>query len=253
MPIPELKAINVTKQFPDGTMALRNLDWVVQPGETMVLIGESGSGKSTLLRLFNRLDDPTTGEIHIQGKPAWEQDAITLRRHIGYVQQDGGLLPHWTVERNVALVPTLLRWSPDRRKQQTQTLLNLVSLDPGRYGNRYPAELSGGQRQRVAVARALAGDPPIVLLDEPFGALDALTKMDLQEQFLDLKHRLKKTMVLVTHDLHEAFYLGDRVAVMKEGRILQVGAPQELIQSPAHDYVQSLIDHYRTSRTLDIE
>jgi osmoprotectant transport system ATP-binding protein len=252
MPSPALEAINVTKQFPDGTIGLRNIDWAVHPGETMVLIGQSGSGKSTLLRLFNRLDEPTTGEIRIQGDPALEQDAIILRRHIGYVQQDGGLLPHWTVERNVGLVPTLLGWSPDRCKEQVQTLLNLVRLDPMQHSNRYPSELSGGQRQRVAVARALAGDPPIVLLDEPFGALDALTKIELQEQFLALKHRLNKTMVLVTHDLHEAFHLGDRVGVMKEGRILQVGSPQELIQRPAHEYVQSLIDHYKTSRTFDV-
>lgn len=252
MPSPALEAINVSKQFPDGTIGLRNIDWAVHPGETMVLIGQSGSGKSTLLRLFNRLDEPTTGEIHIQGERGLEQDVITLRRHIGYVQQDGGLLPHWTVERNVALVPTLLGWSPDRCKEQVQILLNLVQLDPTQHSHRYPSELSGGQRQRVAVARALAGDPPIILLDEPFGALDALTKIEMQEQFLDLKHRLNKTMVLVTHDLHEAFHLGDRVGVMKEGRILQVGSPRELIQRPAHEYVQSLIDHYRTSRTLDV-
>ena len=252
MPSPELEAINVTKQFPNGTTALRNIDLAIFPAETMVFIGESGSGKSTLLRLLNRLDDPTTGEIHIQGQPARNQDVITLRRHIGYVQQDGGLLPHWTVERNVALVPTLLGWSPDRCAEQVQNLLNLVRLDPFNFGRRYPSELSGGQRQRVAVARALAGDPPIVLLDEPFGALDALTKIELQEQFLDLKHRLKKTMILVTHDLQEAFHLGDRVSVMKEGQILQLGTPQDLMQRPSHNYVQSLIDHYKTSRSLEV-
>jgi osmoprotectant transport system ATP-binding protein len=251
MPSPALEAINVCKQFPDGTIGLRNIDWIVHPGETVILIGQSGSGKSTLLRLFNRLDEPTTGEIRIQGKRALEQDVISLRRQIGYVQQDGGLLPHWTVEKNVGLVPTLLGWSLDRYKEQVQAMLNLVQLDPRQHGDRYPNELSGGQRQRVAVARALAGDPPIILLDEPFGALDALTKIELQEQFLDLKHRLSKTMVLVTHDLQEAFHLGDRIGVMKEGRILQVGSPRELIQSPAHEYVQSLIEHYKASRTLD--
>ncbi|UCE63187.1 MAG: ATP-binding cassette domain-containing protein [Nitrospirota bacterium] len=250
-PSPALEAINVSKQFPDGTIGLQDIDWAVHPGETMVLIGQSGSGKSTLLRLFNRLDEPTTGEIHIQGERALDQDVITLRRHIGYVQQDGGLLPHWTVERNVGLVPTLLGWSPVRCKEQVQSLLNLVQLDPNQHRHRYPSELSGGQRQRVAVARALAGDPPIILLDEPFGALDALTKIEMQEQFLNLKHRLTKTMVLVTHDLHEAFNLGDRVGVMKEGRILQVGSPRELMQRPAHEYVQSLIDLYQTNRTLE--
>ena len=250
MSSPVLEAINVTRQFPDGTCALRKLDWAVHPGETVALIGESGSGKSTLLRLLNRLDEPTTGEIRIQGKSAREQDPILLRRHLGYVQQDGGLLPHWTIERNIALVPTLLNWSTNRCKEQVQSQLNLVGLDPAQFSHRYPSELSGGQRQRVAVARALAGDPPIVLLDEPFGALDALTRIDLQEQFLDLKHRLKKTMVLVTHDLQEAFLLGDRVAVLKEGQLVQIGSPQELIQNPANDYVQSLIHHYHTSRII---
>lgn len=252
MPPPILEAINVTKQFPDGTMALRQLACAVQAGETLVLIGESGSGKSTLLRLFNRLDDPTTGEIRILGTRALDQDAITLRRHIGYVQQDGGLLPHWTVARNVGLVPTLLGWSAERRSDQVRRLLDLVRLDFSQYANRYPSELSGGQRQRVAVARALAGDPPIVLLDEPFGALDALTKIEIQEQFLDIKHRLRKTMVLVTHDLHEAFHLGNRIGVMKEGRLLQIASPQGLIQQPAHEYVRSLIDQYQTSRTLTL-
>ena len=247
---PVLEAITVTRQFPDGTCALCKLDWAVHPGETVVLIGESGSGKSTLLRLLNRLDEPTSGEIRIQGKSAREQDPIVLRRRLGYVQQDGGLLPHWTIERNIALVPNLLNWPTNRCKEQVQAQLNLVGLDPALFSHRYPSELSGGQRQRVAVARALAGDPPIVLLDEPFGALDALTRIDLQEQFLDLKHRLKKTMVLVTHDLQEAFLLGDRVAVLKEGELVQIGSPQELIQSPANDYVQSLIHHYHTSRII---
>ena len=216
----------------------------------MVLIGQSGSGKSTLLRLFNRLDEPTSGEIHIQGARALDQDPISLRRHIGYVQQDGGLLPHWTVEQNVSLVPTLLGWTLDRCQERVQSLLNLVQLDPTQHRHRYPSELSGGQRQRVAVARALAGDPPIILLDEPFGALDALTKIEMQEQFLELKHRLNKTMVLVTHDLHEAFHLGDRVGVMKDGLILQLASPRELMQRPTHEYVQSLIHHYQASRAL---
>ena len=246
----ELEAINLSKTFPDGTTALRNVNWGVRTGETMVLIGESGSGKSTLLRMLNRLDNPTKGEIHLQGQDIREQNAISLRRHIGYVQQDGGLLPHWTVEKNIGLVPKLLGWSSEQCREQVHNLLNLVQLDSLTHGIRYPSELSGGQRQRVAIARALAGDPSIVLLDEPFGALDALTKIGLQEQFLDLKHRLKKTMVLITHDLHEAFYLGDRVAVMKEGRLLQIGTPQDLILHATHEYVRSLIDHYKTSRRL---
>ena len=248
---PAIDAINICKTFPNGTVGLRKTHCTIQTGETMVLIGESGSGKTTLLRLFNRLDDPTSGEIHLHGKPIKDQDAISLRRHIGYVQQDGGLLPHWTVERNVGLVPTLLGWSYDRIHQQIHNLLRLVQLDPIQYGSRYPLELSGGQRQRVAFARALAGDPPIILLDEPFGAIDALTKIEMQEQFLDMKHRLNKTMIVVTHDLHEAFYLGDRVSVMKDGHILQVGSPQEIVHAPSHPYVQSLLKHYKTTKELE--
>ena len=236
-----LEARHVTKQFSNGAYALHDLTCGVKVGETLVLIGESGSGKTTLLRLLNRLDEPTSGEIRIQNTSASDRNPIELRRHLGYVQQDGGLLPHWTVAQNVGLVPKLLGWSSQQRQTTINTLLQLVSLDPHRYRGRYPAELSGGQRQRVAVARALAGDPNIVLLDEPFGALDALTRIDLQDQFLDLKHQLKKTMVLVTHDLREAFRLGDRVAVLKEGRLIQIGAPQELIDSPVNEYVQRLI------------
>ena len=241
-----LEARHVTKQFPNGTYALHDVTWDVGVGETMVLIGESGSGKTTLLRLLNRLDEPTSGEIRIQNKPACAQNPIELRRHLGYVQQDGGLLPHWTVEQNVGLVPTLLGWTPQDSHAQIDAMLDLVSLDPSHYRKRYPTELSGGQRQRVAVARALAGNPDIVLLDEPFGALDALTRIDLQDQFLDLKHRLNKTMVLVTHDLREAFRLGDRVAVLKQGRLIQIGTPKQLVENPENEYVQSLLKHVRS-------
>ncbi len=238
-----LEAHHVAKQFSDGTYALHDINWNVKVGETMVLIGESGSGKTTLLRLLNKLDEPTSGEIRIQNTLACDRDPIELRRQLGYVQQDGGLLPHWTVEENIALVPRLLGWSAQQCHAQVQTLLQLVNLDPTRYQERYPAELSGGQRQRVAVARALAGNPEIVLLDEPFGALDALTRVDLQNQFLDLKQRLNKTMVLVTHDLREAFRLGDRVAVLKQGRFIQIGTPNALIENPENEYVQSLVQH----------
>ncbi|MGB0910585.1 MAG: ATP-binding cassette domain-containing protein [Nitrospirales bacterium] len=238
-----LEARHVTKQFSNGTYALQDINWDVRIGETMVLIGESGSGKTTLLRLLNRLDEPTSGEIRIQNKPAHDENPIELRRHLGYVQQDGGLLPHWTIARNIALVPTLLEWSHEKREKQVDELLTLVNLDPHQYRDRYPIELSGGQRQRVAVARSLAGNPDIVLLDEPFGALDALTRIDLQGQFLNLKHRLKKTMVLVTHDLREAFRLGDRVAVLKQGQVLQIGTPKELIENPTTEYVKNLLKY----------
>ena len=244
-----LEACHVTKKFPNGTFALRDINWDVKIGETMVLIGESGSGKTTLLRLLNKLDDPTSGEIRIHNTVAGDKDPIILRRHLGYVQQDGGLLPHWTTARNVGLVPTLLQWPSHKCQERIDTVLNLVNLDPEHYRDRYPSELSGGQRQRVAVARALAGDPDIVLLDEPFGALDALTRIEVQNQFLDLKRRLKKTMVLVTHDLREAFHLGDRIAVLKQGQLVQIASPKELVENPANEYVHNLVKHVSTLET----
>jgi osmoprotectant transport system ATP-binding protein len=238
----------VSKQFPDGTYALQQIEWGVQEGETMALIGESGSGKTTVLRLLNRLAEPTAGTVIVQGESSDSQDPIQLRRRLGYVPQDGGLFPHWTIRQNVCLVPQLLGWAPTRQLEQVNKLLSLVNLDPRQIAERYPIELSGGQRQRVAVARALAADPPVVLLDEPFGALDPLTRHELQDQFLSLKTRLQKTMVLVTHDISEAFRLGDRITILKEGRIHQVGTPQDLMQSPATSYVHSLVQHYQPHR-----
>jgi len=213
----------------------------VNPGETVALVGESGSGKTTLLRTFNRMIEPSAGAVRIEGKPAADLDPIALRRRIGYVPQDGGLIPHWRVERNVELVPRLLGWDRDRRQQRTREMLELVGLSAAQ-GSRYPAELSGGQRQRVAFARALAADPPLILLDEPFGALDALTRLELHRQFLELKSRLAKTAVLVTHDLGEAFRLADRIGVMRGGRLLQLGVPKELEERPADPYVSALLE-----------
>jgi len=240
----DLEARQLNKRFPDGTYALQDIDWSVKQGETMALIGESGSGKTTLLRLLNRLIEPSSGTILIQGKPAKNQDPITLRRRLGYVPQDGGLFPHWTIRHNVCLVPQFLGWTADQQLGRMNTLLPLVNLDPKQIADRYPIELSGGQRQRVAVSRALAADPPIVLLDEPFGALDPLTRHELQEQFLSLKTQLHKTMVVITHDISEAFKLADRITVLKEGRIHQVGTSQELLKNPATPYVQSLIESH---------
>jgi osmoprotectant transport system ATP-binding protein len=236
-----LEARDVKKLFPGGVHALRGVDLTVASGETVVLIGESGCGKTTLLRMFNRLEEPTEGTILIGGRPAIDHDPIELRRHTGYVQQDGGLLPHWTVQRNVELVPELLGWEAKRRRARSSELLALVGLTPDKFRWRYPRHLSGGQRQRVAFARALAADPPVVLLDEPFGALDALTRLELQREFLQLKRRLAKTILLVTHDLQEAFRLGDRIAVMQDGRLVQTAAPDELRREPADDYVRSLL------------
>jgi osmoprotectant transport system ATP-binding protein len=238
---PAFEAAGVQVRYPDGTAALAGVDLAVAAGETVALVGESGSGKTTLLRLFNRMAEPTAGEVRFEGRPVAGLDPIALRRRIGYVPQDGGLLPHWTAAGNVELVPRLLGWEPARRRARAREMLELVGLDPERHGARYPAELSGGQRQRVAFARTLAGDAAAVLLDEPFGALDPLTRRDLQAQFLDWKRRLGRTLVLVTHDLDEAFRLGDRVGVMRAGRLLQLAPPAELAERPAEGYVRDLL------------
>jgi osmoprotectant transport system ATP-binding protein len=237
-----LEAKEVVKTYADGTAALAGVSLAVLPGETLALVGESGSGKTTLLRLFNRMVDPSAGEVRVEGRLVAELDPIALRRRIGYVPQDGGLIPHWRVERNVDLVPRLLGWDADRRRKRVREMLELVGLSPETHASRYPAELSGGQRQRVALARALAADPPVVLLDEPFGALDALTRLELHRQFLELRKTLGKTLVLVTHDLAEAFRLADRIAVMRGGKVLQIGPPAELSERPADPYVRALLD-----------
>jgi osmoprotectant transport system ATP-binding protein len=236
-----LEAADVSKTYGDGTAALDGVSLAVAPGETLALVGESGSGKTTLLRLFNRMVEPSSGEVRVEGRPVAGLDPIALRRGMGYVPQDGGLLPHWRVEQNVELVPRLLGWDAGRRQARTRELLELVGLSSTVHGRRYPAELSGGQRQRVALARALAADPPVVLLDEPFGALDALIRLDLHRKFLELKRALGKTLVLVTHDLAEAFRLADRITVMRAGRLLQLGPPQELVERPADPYVRELL------------
>jgi osmoprotectant transport system ATP-binding protein len=242
-PEPILEALDVAKTYggASGTVALAGVSLAVQPGETVALVGESGSGKTTLLRTFNRMIDPSSGTVKIEGKPAADLDPIELRRRTGYVPQDGGLIPHWRIDRNVELVPRLLGWDRDRRRERTREMLELVGLSAAQ-ANRYPAELSGGQRQRVAFARALAADPPLILLDEPFGALDALTRLELHRQFLELKAHLGKTTLLVTHDLNEAFRLADRIGVMRGGRLLQLGTAAELADRPADPYVSALLE-----------
>jgi osmoprotectant transport system ATP-binding protein len=239
---PALEAVAVTKTYPGGTAALAGVSLAVLPGETVALVGESGCGKTTLLRTFNRLVEPSSGEVNVEGSPVSAADPIALRRRIGYVPQDGGLLPHWRVLRNIELVPRLLGWDPGRTRARALEMMDLVGLASGAYARRYPAELSGGQRQRVAFARALAADPAIILLDEPFGALDALTRLELHRQFRQLQETLHKTMVLVTHDLNEAFRLATRIGVMKKGRLLQLAPPEELVSRPADPYVRELLE-----------
>jgi osmoprotectant transport system ATP-binding protein len=241
-PGPALEAVDVAKTYAGGTTALAGVSLTVMPGETVALVGESGCGKTTLLRTFNRLVEPTAGEVRVEGSPVSGTDPIALRRRIGYVPQDGGLLPHWRVDKNVELVPRLLGWDREKARARAREMMDLAGLDPGVYAGRYPAELSGGQRQRVAFARALAADPAIILLDEPFGALDALTRLELHRQFKKLQETLHKTMVLVTHDLTEAFRLAGRIGVMKKGRLLQLATPEELVARPANDYVRELLE-----------
>ncbi len=235
---------NVTYSVPrQATPIISDLNFTVERGETLILLGESGCGKTTTLKLINRLLLPTSGEVIVEGKATTQWDPIKLRRHTGYVIQDAGLFPHFTVERNVALVPTLEGWENKQVRDRVAELLSLVGLEPLTFATRFPRELSGGQRQRVGVARALAAEPPLLLLDEPFGALDPLTRASLQREFAALVKRLNKTAVFVTHDLREALLLGSRIGLMHAGRLVLLEPPEEFLKSQneyAHSYLQTL-------------
>jgi osmoprotectant transport system ATP-binding protein len=221
---------DVSYRLPDGREILKNLSVAVQRGEILILLGRSGSGKTTALKLVNRLLENSSGEILVQGRSTREWNVIELRRHIGYAIQEVGLFPHYIVERNIALVPTIENWSTEKIHTRVHELIQLVGLNP-EILRRYPHQLSGGQRQRVGVARALAADPPILLMDEPFGALDPLTRADLQREFLALQRRLQKTVLFVTHDLHEALLLGSRIALLDEGRLVSLSSAEEFQNS----------------------
>lgn len=234
-----LEADRVTRRY-GNVVALNDVSLRVGVGECVALVGESGSGKTTLLRCFNRMVDPDAGAVRVDGRDVRELDPYNLRRSIGYVPQEGGLLPHWRVLRNVALVPVLRR-RPDPYTA-AERALDQVGLPPATFAARWPRDLSGGQRQRVAIARALAADPRTILLDEPFGALDAITRGELHEVFLELRRRLSLTLLLVTHDLHEAVVLADRIAVLRNGRIEQIAEPASLRAEPATPYVRQLLD-----------
>lgn len=238
-----IEFLDVTYRTAEGRPLLSNLNLTVQRGETLVLLGRSGSGKTTTLKLINGLLTCQEGKIIVDGKPIADWDLIRLRRHIGYAIQDVGLFPHITVERNIGLVPRLEKWPPEKIRERTEELLELVGLPPEQFRNRYPNQLSGGQRQRVGLGRALASDPPILLMDEPFGALDPLTRADIQREFKSLRQRLSKTVVFVTHDVREAMFLGTRIAVMDAGRLLGVYSPHAFLQSKepvVSDYVNVL-------------
>jgi osmoprotectant transport system ATP-binding protein len=244
---------NVGKVYPDGTVAVGDFSLDIQAGELAVLIGPSGCGKSTVLRMINRLIEPSKGAILIDGKNIGEQDPVELRRHIGYVIQNVGLFPHQNIRANVGTVPRLLGWNRRQVSDRADELLELVGLDPARYAKRYPHELSGGQRQRVGVARALAADPQVLLMDEPFSAVDPIVRARLQEEFLRLQATVRKTIVLVTHDIDEAVRLGDRIAVLAEGgRLLQFATPAELLSNPASEAVSQFVGSDRGIRRLAV-
>jgi osmoprotectant transport system ATP-binding protein len=218
-------------RVPGGPELLRGLNLTVRRSETLVLLGRSGAGKTTAMKLINRLHQPTAGQVLIEGRSTLDWDPIALRRHIGYVIQETGLFPHYTVEQNISLVPRLENWPPERIRARAQELLALVGLDASQFLPRYPHELSGGQRQRVGVARALAADPPILLMDEPFGALDPLTRVDIRREFLALQQRLQKTIVIVTHDTSEALLLGTQIGLMESGGLKGLYAPRDFLRS----------------------
>jgi osmoprotectant transport system ATP-binding protein len=250
---PMIRLDKVKKVYADNTVAVEELSLDVAEGELAVLVGPSGCGKTTTMRMINRLVDPSSGRIFVNGEDVTEVDAVKLRRRIGYVIQAIGLFPHQSVADNIATVPKLEGWNRARTKARVGELLELVGLDADRFAKRYPHELSGGQRQRVGVARALAADPPVLLMDEPFGAVDPVARDRLQQQFLELQRQLRKTIVFVTHDIDEAIKLGDRIAVMRDGGHLeQYADPATLLSEPKTEFVRDFVGADRTLRRLAV-
>lgn len=243
---------HVTKRYPDGTTAVDDLSFEVAAGELVTLVGPSGCGKTTTMKMVNRLIEPTEGRIFLDGDDISTVDPVQLRRRIGYVIQQVGLFPHKTALENTATVPHLLGWKRARGRERAAELLDLVGLDPRVYGDRYPEQLSGGQRQRVGVARALAADPPVLLMDEPFGAVDPVVRERLQSEFLRLQAAVRKTVLFVTHDIEEAVRLGDRIAVYGQGRIEQFGAPAAVLGAPANPYVADFVGADRGLKRLSV-
>ncbi|MFS4506361.1 ABC transporter ATP-binding protein [Clavibacter sp. Sh2141] len=244
---------HVRKQYPDGTLAIEDFSLVVPSRTTTVLVGSSGCGKTTLMRMINRMVDPTSGRIEIDGTDIATEDAVKLRRRIGYVMQNSGLLPHRKVVDNIATVPRLTGVDKRTAREDALRLMDTVGLDRS-MADRYPSQLSGGQQQRVGVARGLAVDPNILLMDEPFGAVDPLVRDDLQQELIRLRTQLDKTVVFVTHDIDEAFLLGDQVVILeKGGRIAQQGTPQEILSNPANDFVRDFVGADKGKRALHLE
>jgi len=242
---------NIIKQY-GNTTALKQINLDIRNGEFVTLIGPSGCGKSTLLRIINRMIEPSAGEVIINGSNVLDLDPVKLRRSIGYVIQNAGLFPHLTVEKNVEIVTELLGWDKSRRQKRAKELLEIVGLAPNKFAQRYPKELSGGQQQRVGIARALAADPEVLLMDEPFSAVDPITREQLQLELLRIQSTVKKTIVFVTHDIHEAVQLGDKVALMKDGEIVQFDTPDYILQSPKNEFAAQFLGQERELQRLSL-
>ena len=236
-----IELINVGMTYPCGNVGLKNINLTINESEITVFIGPSGSGKTTLLKMINRLEDNTTGEVKINGKNVKEYDIHKMRWDIGYALQQVALFPHMNVEENIAIVPELKKWKKEKINARIDELLHMVGLEPEKYRKRKPSELSGGEAQRVGIARALAADPKIILMDEPFSALDPITRASLQEDVKKLQKQINKTIVFVTHDIEEAFLLGDKICIIQDGELIQSGTKQEIISNPQNDFVRRFI------------
>ena len=236
-----IEFINVGMTYPCGNVGLKNINLTINESEVTVFIGPSGSGKTTLLKMINRLEDNTTGEVKINGKNVKEYNIHKMRWDIGYALQQVALFPHMNVEENIAIVPELKKWKKEKINVRIDELLNMVGLEPEKYRKRKPSELSGGEAQRVGIARALAADPKIILMDEPFSALDPITRASLQEDVKKLQKQIHKTIVFVTHDIEEAFLLGDKICIIQDGELIQSGTKQEIISNPQNDFVRRFI------------
>ncbi len=247
-----IKLENVTKVYPDGTKAVDNIDLEVNEGEICVFLGPSGCGKTTTMKMINRLIPITSGTILINGQDNKKMKVSELRRDIGYAIQEIGLFTHMTVGQNIETVPVLKGWSKPKRRERVEELLALVRLDPAEYMDKYPAELSGGQRQRVGVARALGADPPILLMDEPFGAIDPINRVELQTEFLKIQEEIRKTIIFVTHDIYEAIKMGDRIALMKEGHLVQYDTPANILYRPKDEFVEDFVGADRALKGLQL-
>jgi osmoprotectant transport system ATP-binding protein len=248
-PAPAIEFVNITYRIGGNRALISGLNLSVRRGETLMLLGRSGSGKTTTLKLINRLVAQSEGKVMVDGRSTAEWDVIQLRRHIGYAIQEAGLFPHYSVKDNVALVPRLERWDAPRIAARVREVLHLVGLPYDQFADRYPDQLSGGQRQRVGLARALAADPEILLMDEPFGALDPITRSELQHEFLELRKSLRKTVVFVTHDVAEALMLGDRIALMDSGTLKGIFAPAEFLRA-TDDFVQPYVTAFRAGQQI---